>query len=116
MLRRAGIALLVLAALVLVAGAAFWAWASSEFTWCYARFESDRDAEAALRDIREAAPGAGVDMAAERRGARVSVTFESGESGRDARAFRRAVRPAVSARGGTLGHPGDGCLERTPFM
>ena len=28
----------------------------------------------------------------------------------------RAFRPAVRAHGGELGHPGEGCLERGPFM
>ncbi|HVL94761.1 MAG TPA: hypothetical protein VM266_02770 [Solirubrobacteraceae bacterium] len=113
-MKRAGVVLLVLVGVVVAAGIGATAWVNSEFTWCYARFDSRARAEAALAEVRRTAPDA--DMALERRGRRVSVTFESGESGRDAEAFRRAFRPAVRRQGGTLGHPGDGCLERGPFI
>ena len=112
--RRIGIAIVVLVALVAAGAAGLMAWGSSESTWCYARFDSQAEAEAALRSLRDAAPDAGVDMDTERRGKRISATFESGATGGDAQAFRRAFRPAIREQGATVGHPGDGCLERGP--
>ena len=112
--RRLGIGLVVVVAAVAAVFGGLLLWANSEFTWCYARFDTVQQAEAALEEIREAEAGAG--METEPRGRRISVTFESGESGEDAQAFRRAVAPAVARQRGRLGHPGDGCLERTPFM
>jgi hypothetical protein len=108
--------MVVLFALVAAGAAGLMAWANSEFTWCYARFDSQSEAQAALRSIRDAAPDAGVDMDTEQRGRRTSATFKSGASGLDAQPFRRAFRPSVREQGATLGHPGDGCLERGPFM
>jgi hypothetical protein len=88
----------------------------SEFTECYALFSSESDAEAVADDLREAAPGVGIDLENERRGGEIATTFSTGASGEDARPLTEAFRPAVRAHGGKLGHPGEGCLERGPFM
>jgi hypothetical protein len=90
--------------------------ANSEFTECYALFWSESDAEAVADELRKAAPGLGIDLDNERRGGEVATTFSTGASGEDARPLTRAFRPAVRAHGGELGHPGEGCLQRGPFI
>jgi hypothetical protein len=107
--------LVVLVAVVAAGAIGFMAWASSDFTECYALFSSESDAEAAADELREAAPGLGIDLDNERRGGRVATTFSTGASGEDARPLARAFRPAVRAHSGELGHPGEGCVERGPF-
>jgi hypothetical protein len=114
--RRVGLALLVLVALVAAGAIGLLAWASSEYTECYALFSRESDAEAVADDLREAAPGLDVDVDSEQRGGRQVATFSTGASGEDARPLIRAFRPAVRAHDGELGHPDDGCLERGPFM
>jgi hypothetical protein len=114
--RRAGLTLLVLVAVVAAGAVGFMAWASSEFTECYALFSSESDAEAVAEDLRRAAPGLGIDLDNERRAGEVATTFSTGASGEDPRPLTRTFRPAVGAHGGKLGHPGEGCLERRPFM
>jgi hypothetical protein len=114
--RRVGLTLLVLVAVVTAVGIGFMAWANSEFTECYALFSSESDAEAAADELREAAPGLDIGLDNERRRGGVATTFRTGASGDDARPLTRAFRAAVRAHGGELGHPGEGCLERRPFM
>jgi hypothetical protein len=114
--RRVGLTLLVLVAVVVAGGIGFIAWANSEFTECYALFSSDSDAEAVADELREAAPGLDLDLENERRGDEVATTFSTAESGEDARPLTSAFRSAVRAHDGTLGHPDEGCLQRGPFM
>jgi hypothetical protein len=114
--KRVGLTLLVLIALIAAGGVALVAWANSEFTECYAIFSSESDAEAVADQLEQAAPDVGVDLDNERRGRELATTFRTGASGEDARPLTRAFRPAVRAYGGELGHPGEGCLERHPFM
>jgi hypothetical protein len=83
---------------------------------CYALFSSESDAEAVADELHDAAPDLGIDLDNERRGRGVATTFSTGASGEDARPLTRGFRPAVRAHGGELGHPGEGCLERHPFM
>jgi hypothetical protein len=111
-----GLTLLVLVAVVTAGAIGFMAWANSEFTECYALFSSESDAEAAADELREAASGLDIDLDNERRRREVASTFSTGASGDDARPLTRAFRPAVRAHDGQLGHPGEGCLERGPFM
>ena len=108
--------LLVLVAVVAAGAIGFMAWANSEFTECYALFSSESDAEAVADELGRTAPGLGIDLDSERRRRKVAATFRTGASGEDARPLTRAFPPAVRAHGGTLGHPGEGCLERAPFM
>lgn len=115
-MRWLGWTLLVLVALIATGAIGLIAWANSEFTECYASFSSEADAEAAADELREAAPGLGIDLDNERRGGGVATTFSTGASGDDARPLTDAFRPAVRAQRGKLGHPGEGCLERGPFM
>jgi hypothetical protein len=115
-MKRVGLTVLVLVALVGVGATGFMAWASSEFTACYAVFRSESDAGAVAAELRQAAPALGIDVDEERRGREVAATFRTGASGEDARALTRGFRAAVRAHDGTLGQPDDGCLERRPFM
>jgi hypothetical protein len=114
--RRVGSTLLLLVAVVVAGAIGLMAWANSEFTECYALFSSESDAEAVADELREAAPGLGIDLDNERRGEEVATTFRIGATGDDARPLTRSFRPAVRAHDGELGHPGEGCLERAPFM
>jgi hypothetical protein len=114
--KRVGLALLVLVALVVAAAIALLAWANSDFTECYALFRAESDAEAVADELDKAAPDVGLDLDNERRGGRPATTFRTGASGVDARPLTRAFAPAVRAHGGVLGHPGAGCRERGPFM
>jgi hypothetical protein len=111
-----GLALLVLVAMVATGAIGFIAWVNSEFTECYALFVSESDAEAVADELREASPDLGIDLDNERRGGKVATTFSTGASGDDARPLTRGFRTAVLTHDGELGHPGEGCLERGPFM
>jgi hypothetical protein len=48
-------------------------------------------------------------------GQRIAVTFSDGETGDDAKTFRATFRWLVEQADGALGHPGGGCLERSPL-
>jgi hypothetical protein len=107
---------LVLVAVLAAGAIGLVAWANSEFTECYALFSSESDAEAVADELREAAPGLSIDLDNERRGGKVATTFSTGATGKDARPLTKAFRPAARAHGGEPGHPGEGCLERGPFI
>jgi hypothetical protein len=78
------------------------------YTACYAFFETQQTAERAA----DAARDSGFDADVEQRPSKqVDVTFESGETGEDAREFRATFHEIVEGDG-KLGHPGRGCLER----
>lgn len=100
---RVGLTLLLLVAVVAAGAIGFMAWANSEFTECFALFSSESDAEAVADELREAAPGLGIDLENERRGGEAATTFSTGASGGDARPLTRAFRRAVRGHGGELG-------------
>ncbi len=114
-IKNVGIALaivVVAVGLVVSAGVALYLYADSEFTLCYGIFKSRAAAERAA----EAGRDAGFDDAqVDHRADGSAVTFESGETGDDASESRRTFREIVTRERGTLGHPGDGCLERKPL-
>jgi hypothetical protein len=84
---------------------------NSKSTACFGIFSSGDAAGRAAAAGRDA----GFDTEHEPRGSQSSVTFTTGESGDDADELRRAFAGIVERQRGTLGHPGDGCLERTPL-
>jgi hypothetical protein len=114
--RRVGLTLLVVVVVAAAGVVALMAWASSEFTECYALFTSASEAEAAADDLAEAAPDLDVDLDSERRRGEVAAIFSTGATGDDARPLTAAFPRAVRARDGRLGHPGGGCRERGPIM
>lgn len=97
----------ILGGVVLLVGGAVVARAQSEYTDCYATFGSDDAAERAADRMEEAGFNTDVD--------RGSVTFTSGETGGDARGFRNRFYEVVREGRGSLGHSGNGCIERTFF-
>ena len=114
-MKRAGLTQLVLVAVVAAGATGCVACADSEFTECFALLSSESDAEAVADELRDAAPGLGIELEHERRAGAVATTFSTAASGAAARPLTEAFRSAVRAHGGELGHPGDGCLERGPF-
>lgn len=84
---------------------------NSEFTECYGIFRSREAAEQAADAARDVGLGTYVDH----RSSESAVTFDTGETGSDASEHREAFREIVRREGGTLGHPGGGCVERTPL-
>lgn len=111
-----GRALLILVAVIVAGGLGLVAWVSSEFTECYALYDSVEQAEATADDL-DREPGVpGVDVETERRTGEVAATFSTGETGADARPLEETFADAVRANGGELGHPGTGCLSRGPIM
>jgi len=111
-----GRALSILIAVMVAGGLGFTAWVNSEFTECYALFDSEQQAEATAGDLRRAAPGLGVGLDNDRRPSEVATTFDTDATGTDAQPLVDAFARAVRANGGELGHPGTGCLERGPFI
>ena len=109
--KKLGIAVLVVVGLFVTAGVALYIYAGSEFTACYGVFESREAAERAA----DAGRDAGLDPEIDHRATESAVTFESGETGEDAREARGMFRAIVRRERGTLGHPDGGCLERQPF-
>ena len=99
-----GVAVAVVAALVLYANTA-------EYTECYGVFKSREAAEQAADAARDVDLGTYVDH----RENESVVTFETGETGADAGENRRAFRQIIDRESGKLGHPGNGCVERTHF-
>jgi hypothetical protein len=97
-------------AVALTAGiGGFLAWVyTSESTDCYASFNSPEAAERAAA----IAQAAGFEAEVDERARQTAVTFSDGETGDDAAAFREAFGQLVEVEDGTLGHPGNGCLER----
>lgn len=106
-LAGAGVLGIVVAVAILVL--ALLAYADTKSTTCWGLF---RSGDAAGR-AGEAGRAAGFDVEYEHRGSRTHATFTTGESGGDARGLRRAFGAIVKRERGELGHPGDGCLERT---
>ena len=106
-LAGAGVLGIVVAVAILVL--AFLAYANSESTTCWGIFSSGDAAGRAAASARDA----GFETEHEYQGSRSAVTFSIGESGDDARKARREFRAIVKRERGELGHPGDGCLERT---
>jgi hypothetical protein len=98
--KRVGLTLLALAAVVAAGGVGVMAWVNSEFTECYALFSSESDAEAVADELRKVAPSLGIDLDNERRGGEIATTFSTGASGEDARPLTRAFRPAVRLMAG----------------
>jgi hypothetical protein len=95
-----------------VVGIAVYLYASSEYTACYGVFESQQAAEEAAEVARESGFDAEVEQPSSKQ---VDVTFESGETGGDAGEFRATFHKVVAQAGGEHGHPGTGCVERTPI-
>jgi len=105
------IALLVIGGLAL-AGFAFMAYTSSEYTACYAGFESRERAERAAA----AAGDAGLDAEIQEEAAGdVRATFTTGETEEDARELREAFQEIVEREGGEIRHDRNGCVERPPI-
>jgi hypothetical protein len=98
-----GMAVAVVVAFVLYANTA-------EYTECYGIFRSREAAEQAA-DARDVGLGTYVDH----RKNESAVTFDTGETGGDAYEDRQAFREILDSEGGKLGHPGNGCVERTSF-
>lgn len=106
-LAGAGVLGIVVAVAILVL--ALLAYANTRSTTCWATFRSGDVAGRAGEAAREA----GFDVEYDHRGSRAHATFTTPESGDDARELRRAFGAIVTRERGELGHPGDGCLERT---
>lgn len=103
-MKKLGLGVLVLVGL----GVGGYLWANSQFTACYAVFNSRAAAERAA----DAGRDAGLDPYVEHRASDSAVTFSTGETGEDARKARQAYREIVRRARGRLGHPDGGCLER----
>jgi hypothetical protein len=84
---------------------------TSQFTECYGSFKTREAAESAA----EAAEDAGLGASVDHRPAESAVTFETGETGADATEDRETFREVLEQKGGELGHPDDGCVERGSF-
>ena len=110
-----GRVLLIVLAAVGAGGLGLTAWVNSEFTECYALFDSETEAEATAADLRRAAPDVGFSLDNESRQQKVATTFYTGETGEDAQPLVDAFRRAVLANGGELGHPDTGCSARGPI-
>lgn len=110
-MKRLAVTVLAVIGLLLTAIAGLYIYASSDYTVCYAIFESRGAAERAADEAGEI----GFDADVDHRRSESAVTFQSGESAADAEEQRRAFADFVRRHDGTLGHPGDGCLERKPF-
>jgi hypothetical protein len=110
----------LLAAVVVVVG--FFAYLASEFTDCYAAFDTREAAERAAAAGRAVGFDTEVEASGprERRprseGARrIAVTFSNGETGDDAEELRAAFGLIVKRAGGVLLHEGGGgCTENSP--
>ena len=117
--------LITFAVVALVAVAvviAFLAYSSSEFSQCFADFDSRESADRAAAAAEDAGFNADVEPSGpeERHresagGRRIAITFEDGETGEDASEFRAFYRRILEHETGRPGHPGPGCLERGPF-
>ena len=103
--------LLLAVGLAVIAVVGFYFWASAEFTECYGSFESREAAERAADRAEDAGLGTDVDH----RRSESAVTFDTEETGDDAREARQAFREIIKVENGRLGHPGNGCLERAAF-
>ena len=110
-----------LAVALLGSFAAFYGWATSQYTECYASFASSEKAEAAGAEARaigldaDEQTGSQAQSASSTGGNWIAVTFSNGETGEDAKPFRSAFRSIVARGDGRLDHPGGGCIERAPF-
>lgn len=113
---------MVVGAIVLgVAG--LYAWMTSEFTDCFANFESLEAAEqVALTarfagfdgfEVEDAGPGARDHES--QGGGNISVTITTGESGSEATPLQLSFRRLVRAQDGNFGHPDGGCLAKTYY-
>ena len=112
---RGGRTLLIVVAAIGAGGLGLTAWVNSEFTECYALFDSEAQAEATAADLRRAAPDVGFSLDNEHRQDELATTFYTGETGEDAQPLVDAFQRAVRANGGELGHPEPGCLSRGPI-
>ncbi len=110
-MKGAALAFTVVVALLVAGGTALYAYSKSEYTACYAIFKTKEAAEQAAETGRRQ----GLDPAVDHRAVETVVTFETGETGNDARQARRRFRAIVERERGILGHPGGGCLERGPI-
>ncbi len=110
-MKMLGIGVLGVAVLLVSLGLILAVWANSESTTCYGIFVSGDAAGRAA----DAARDAGFDTDHEYQGSRSTVTFVTGETGADASEARRRFRMIVKRERGRLGHPGNGCLERSFF-
>jgi len=100
----------VVAAAVLLVGGGY-LYVNHDYTECFAGYETKQAAERAAEDGRDA----GFDVTVERR-SEWSAIMTFGETGDDARDDRARFREILDETGGELGHPGEGCLERGPFI
>ncbi len=110
-MKTLAIVVLAVSGLLVTAVGALYIYASSDYTDCYAIFQSRAAAERAADE----ADKIGFVPDVDHRRSESAVTFHSGESGADAQERRRVFGDFVRRHEGTLGHPGDGCLERKPF-
>jgi hypothetical protein len=110
---RARWVLLIVVLVLVAAGAGLYAYASSDYTACYSQFDSRQAADQAA----EAGGDAGFDTdVEERRPGAVFVTFTTGEADSDAVVeYEDSFQRIVKDSGGTLAHPGTGCIPRQVF-
>jgi hypothetical protein len=112
------IALAIAAPIVLsaIAIVAFLGYLASEHTNCFADFATREAADRAAHAAREAGHDADVIPRGPRerkRGSRIAVTFSDGETGDDAKGFRRTVAE-IAEREGSPFNPKH-CVERSRF-
>jgi len=112
---RSGVLAVTLVGIAVLAGmGGLYAWTTSAFTECFGNFPSTEDAEHAAQSVRDA--GFSADLSElPSKSRRVSVNFESGETGTDAAEFRAAFWDALESNRGKSGHGQEGCLERGPI-
>jgi hypothetical protein len=90
--------------LVVVAIGVWYMLAMRESTECFARFDSESEADAAIAE----ALAARIDVEIGPHNQRDLVTFSSGETAEDARRFEADTFSIVESHDGKLSHPG-GC-------
>lgn len=100
-----------LAVAAVLLAVAFHFWANHEYTECFAAYETKDAAERSA----DAGRDVGFDASVERRTGWV-VVFSFGETDGDAQDERAKFGEILDESNGALGHPGDGCLERGPFL
>ena len=103
-------AVLLVLLLVIDAAIAWFVAARSKYTDCFAQFGSSPAAEKAAREGRAAGFDVDIDP---RNGRYYALIFETGESAEDATVLRESFGRIVKQNHGGLGHPGDGCLEKS---
>jgi hypothetical protein len=100
---------LAAAAVLLLVASYFWT--NHEYTECFAAYKTKDAADRAA----DAGGDVGFDASVERRTGWV-VVFSFGETGGDAQDDRAKFGDILKESNGVSGHPGDGCLERGPFL